>query len=113
MLFNTTVILSVASILLSVALFALPLIFPAMLVTGATVLTILRGISALVSCVSVSLDIYEGIKKDEYKSTKLQEREFTETLSALHNHLNKVNFPHTTDEKLNRPVMLRDNNTPL
>ncbi|MBG6244099.1 hypothetical protein CS369_03310 [Candidatus Symbiopectobacterium sp. 'North America'] len=79
MLFNTTVILSVASILLSVALFALPLVFPAMLVTGATVLTILRGISALVSYVSGSLAIYEGIKKanknqQNFKGENLQRR---------------------------------------
>ncbi|MBG6247196.1 MULTISPECIES: hypothetical protein [Symbiopectobacterium] len=113
MLFNTTVILSVASILLSVALFALPLVFPVMLVTGATVLTVLCRISALVSCVSGSLAIYERIKKGEYKLTKLQEREFTEALSALHNYLNKLNFPHATDEAVNRPVLLRDNNTSL
>lgn len=113
MLFNTTVILSVASILLSVVLFALPLIFPAMLVTGAKVLTVLRGISALISCVNGSLAIYEGIKKGEYKSTKLQEREFTETLSALHNYLNKLNFPHKTDETVNRLVLLKENPPPL
>lgn len=113
MLFNTTVILSVASMLLSVALFTLPLVFPAMLVTGATVLTVLRGISSLVSCVSGSLAIYEGLKKGKYKSTKLQEREFTETLSALHNYLNKINLPHTTDETVNNPVLLRDNTLPL
>ncbi|MBG6240983.1 MAG: hypothetical protein EKE20_02915 [Candidatus Symbiopectobacterium sp. Dall1.0] len=113
MLFNTTVILSVASILLSAALFALPLVFPAMLVTGATVLTVLREISALVSCVSGSLAIYEGIKKGEYKSTKLQEQEFTETLSSLHNYLNKLNLPHAKDETVNRPVLLRVNTPPL
>lgn len=108
---NAAVIISVASILLSVALFALPLVFPA-LAAGATVLTILRGVSTLFSCVSGFFAIYEGIKRGEYKLTKSQEREFTETLSALHNYLNKLNIPDTTDEATNSSMLLIVNNAP-
>lgn len=110
-LFNATLILSVASIVLSVALFALPLVFPA-LAAGATVLIILRGVSTLFSCVSGFFAIYEGVKKGDYKLTKSQEREFTETLSALHNYLNKLNIPDTTDESIKSSMLLIVNNAP-